>query len=318
MKKPILPLAILSIIGAGSLVYWQYSAKPAPTAPEHSTVTSKPTRATRTTAQESTLISRITDTSIRWEIRVDMLRRLDASSLTSKEIDTLYTLLNHIPKTGFEENWWVVVNEIMEQMRKQAIGPERYTGAMLAIIRDANAPEVLRDYAVQHLGQWVTPRGADIGYPSEQDSQLVKETVQTLGDIVSDSTLAHTSIPGTTLAVLADMKAGALSEAALTSVIEDLQPWFTRTISGNNSVSKVTRISAINAISMLDLQQHAPVIRQLAESDQTDPSIRLNSIAALGSIGQQEDLPILKTIANSETRYRHAAKAAINKLQAAK
>ena len=85
--------------------------------------------------------------------------------------------------------------------------------------------------------------------------------------------------------VLVDMKVGGASEQALTPVIGALQPWFSSTVSGDNNASKITRISAINAIGMLRLQQHTPAIRQLAESDATDPSIRLNSIATLGSIG---------------------------------
>lgn len=312
MKKPIIILAILSIIGAGTLAYWQKSNKETPAqAPATKAITRTPTL-----KQKPSLIPKITDTSIRWEVRVDLLRRLDSASLTTEEIDSLYTLLHHTPTPGQEENWWVTVNEIMEQMRKQAIGADRYTPAMLSIIRDPDAPEVLRDYAIQHLGQWVTPRGAAQGTPSETNPQLIQETATALGTIITDATLAHTSIPGTTLMVITDMKHGGVPESILTPVIDSLQPWFTSTISGNNSVSKITRISAINAISMLHLQQHAPAIRQLAESDTTDPSIRLNSIATLGSIGTPaDDITTLTAIATSETRYRHAAKAALKKLQ---
>ncbi len=316
MNKPIILVASLSLIGAGSLVYWQ-SQRPEPTPQETITqpvVKPATTRAPRPATQTPSLVSRITDSSLRYEVRVDALRRLDAKSLTPQEIDTLYTLLNHTPKAGHEESWWVVVNEIMEQMRKQAIAPERYTPAMLAIIRDENAPEVLRDYAIQHLGQWVTPRGAEQGYPSEENPQLVQETARTLGRTITDATIAHTSIPGTTLMVMVDMLHGGVPEPILTPILTSLQPWFQNTISGVNNTAKITRISAINAIAMLDLQEHSPSIRKLAESDQTDPSIRLNSIAALGRIGQAKDLDFLQSIASGDTKYRHAAKAALTKL----
>lgn len=326
MKKPILLLATLSIIGAGALGYWQFSKSQQATddaARAKATQSELPKAATRTNhpndsghpkAPKSLLIAKITDTSIRWEIRVDILRRLDADSLTGEEIDSLYSLLTHTPKPGQEGSWWVTVNEIMEQMRKQGIGADRYTPVMLSIIRDSDAPEVLRDYAVQHLGQWVTPRGAEQGVLSEPSPQLVHETAETLGKIITDATLAHTSIPGTTLMVIADMKSGGVPEATLAPVIDSLQPWFTSTISGKNDLPKITRISAINAVSILGIEEHAPAIRQLAESDTTDASIRLNSIAALGNIGTASDLTTLQAIATSTARYRYAAKAAYKKL----
>jgi len=69
-----------------------------------------------------------------------------------------------------------------------------------------DAHEILRDYAVQHLGMWVTPRGKKLGHPSETDPVLVKRTTETFGRIVTDSSLGHTSIPGTTLMTLVDMR----------------------------------------------------------------------------------------------------------------
>lgn len=334
MNKSTITLATLSIIGAGALGYWQISKSPESSQvskghnqeqateagmnqalPSTSSATRSSSSSSSTKAKRKvSIIDKITDTSIRWELRRDILLRMDADSLTADEIDSLYDLLTHSPQPGQEENWWVVVNEIMEQLRKQGIGKDRYTSSMLSIIRDIDAPEVLRDYAVQHLSQWVTPRAGIIETPSESDPQRVEEVATTLGAVITDTTLAHTSIPGTTLMALIDMKSGGVSDTTLSPVIDSLQPWFSSTIAGENDVNKITRISAINAVGMLQLQQHSAIVRQLAHSDDTDASIRLNSIAALGSIGSSDDLSVLKAIATSDTRYRHAAKSAINKL----
>lgn len=258
--------------------------------------------------------NKLTDSSIRWQVRVDMLRRLDKSNLTTGDTETLYQLLNHRPADQQQEAWWVVVNEIMEQMRKQAIGSDRYTDTLLSILGDDTAPVVLRDYAVQHLGQWICPRGVEQANPHETDLALIQEAAHALGNLVVDPDLAHTSIPGTTLAVLADMQGGGVSEATLSEVIERLHPWLEPTLKGENSVSQITRSSALNAVGALRLKQYRPVLSRLAGDEKTDSSLRLSSIAALGQIGAEEDLSLLQSLASGSTKYRFAAATALNKL----
>lgn len=257
---------------------------------------------------------KLTDSSIRWEVRVDMLRRIEVDRLKSQDIDTLFSLLRYQPTAGQEQSWWVVVNEIMEQMRIHAIGSDRYGKELLSIMRDHTSPEILRDYAVQHLGQWVSPRGAQLGQPSEQDPEIIRETAETLAMLAMDTDTTHTSISGTSLMVLVDMKGGGVSKEVIDPVIASLQPWFAATLAGSNQAGKITRISAINAVGMLHLDAFLPQIRTLAISENMDSSLRLNSIATLGLIGQPSDMETLETIAKSDIRFQYAAQTALQKL----
>lgn len=310
-KATIITAAAL-LTGATALVWWkqgQGSVRPA--------VAPAATNAARPSPgknRPSTRWDKLTDTSVPWQTRVATLRRLDAGTLTEADTDALYALLAHRPAPGQEEAWWVVANEIMEQMRKQAIGRERLTPALLGIIRDTGAPEVLRDYAVQHLGQWITPRGPRLGLPHEQDPEHVRETARTLAALVTDPALAHTSVPGTTLRVIADMSAGGLDEKTLGTILAPLHPWLRGTIGGESGASKITRISAINAVATLRRSEYRPSVLALATTTGTDPSLRLNSIAALGHIGTREDIPVLRELAATDTPFRHAARAALARL----
>ena len=306
--------ASLVVFAAGGIAYWQIvvSNDDSAAVPSHSDKNTLTHRAPRV-APES-IYRKITDPSVRWEVRVDMLRRMEADKLKSQDIDTLFALLRYQPEAGQEQNWWVVVNEIMEQMRIQAIGSERYGKEMLAIIRDPASPEILRDYAVQHLGQWVSPRGEQIGQPSEQNPDIIRQTAETLAMLVMDPETAHTSISGTSLMVLIDMKGGGVAEEIINPVIESLQPWLAAALTDSNNTSKITRISAINAIGMLQLKAFAPDIRNLATDQSADPSLRLNSVATLGQIGEASDIETLKTIAETDTRLQYAAQAALQKL----
>jgi hypothetical protein len=317
MKPTHLALAALILTGAAGAVWWQLGKNEGRQTGTATSPISEPSHRRAVKPARTSRFASLTDPSVRWQVRVDMLRRLEADSLGGEDIDTLYKLLNHRPAPGQEENWWIIVNEIMEQMRKQAIAPERYGKEMLAIIRNPEAAEVLRDYAVQHLGQWISPRGQELGIPREQNTGFIREALPALGYQVADPALAHTSIPGTTLAVLADMRAGGLGDEALAPVIRHLDPWFRDTLGGKNEVSKVTRVSAINAVGTLGLTQYLPLIRRGALEEAGDASFRLCSIAALGDLGHEEDIPALESLASGYSKFRFAAQTALTKCKIA-
>lgn len=310
MNRKLFFFASLLLLAVMTLIVWQFLTS-------HRGMNELTAQADRPAALQSQLVVResrftsLTDTTVRWQVHVDSLRNLDAATLGEHDVDVLYSLLHHTPQAGYEEQWWVVVNEIMEQMRLQAIAPERYTPELLSILRNSSAPEVLRDYAVQHVGQWVTPRGAELGYPHEQNPELVKETAEALASLIRDPSISHRSIPGTSLLVLVDMQAGGIATELIEPSIESLNPWFSAVLSGQITTGPLTLISAINAIAMLRLEEHRPSIRALAVSPESiDPSLRLNTIAALGLIGDASDLETLASIADSDSRFHHAALAA--------
>ncbi len=258
----------------------------------------------------------LTDPSIRWQVRVDLLRRLDKETLSETDVDALYSLLEHRPLSGQAENWWVVVNEIMEQMRLQAIGRDRYSKTLLVIIRDPFAPEVLRDYTIQHLGQWISPRGEDIGVPHEEDPVLVRKAVVAISNTVRDASLAHSSIPGTALNVLIDVREGGIEPKIIKKAMDELEPWFSKVIPDRISISSINRAEAISAVACLGRRKYSPIIRELAFSKEGDPTLRLRSIAALGYLGEESDMESLRGIVLSGSPLRHAAQNALIQLSA--
>ena len=79
--------------------------------------------------------SSLLDSSLPWESRTISLRELDKGKLGQEEVNELFELLRHQPEANLKESWYVTVNEIMEQMRIQGIGSERYTDSLINIIR---------------------------------------------------------------------------------------------------------------------------------------------------------------------------------------
>ena len=248
----------------------------------------------------------LTDPAIHWQIRVAMLRREKDQDLSAEDAAALLDLLAYRPDSRAAESWWVVANEIMQRLAVRDMGGVRYPGTLLAIIQDAVAPEVLRDYAIQHLGQWIYPAG-NASAAAARDAKTVAHILESLVATVRDPSLAHTSLPGTTLRVFADLKGRSFAPPLMQSALAALGDWFGGVISGDIQVSLITRTSAINAAGMLDMSEHLSAIRSLAYSSSGDPSIRLNAIAALGYLGCTDDLPQLEKIAGSSSRFRAAA-----------
>ncbi len=309
MKK-ISMLAIIPITIAGWFA-WSHLNKednnpPAnPPTPTHSSVQrNRPT----------TRWAKIVDPSIRWQVRVDQLRRFSTQSLSTSEIDELFALLNHRPQPQHAEDWWVVVNEVMEQLRLRPLGRERLTQAYLEIVQNPEAHPVLRDYAVQHLSMWITPRGTELGNPHEEDLDRIQEAALALAETVTDPSLSHTTIPGTTLMAIHDMKSGGLSSTTIETITERLHPWLKSIIDGSQPAAPTTRGTTINVVGLLRIQAFAPTIRTLATSKTTSDTIRLNAISALGHLGDDSDRTFLEELTTSGSKFQYAAQTALRTL----
>ena len=308
--KALVTLLIVALLAAAGVITWLVRPSTDEAAPSAAVVE-------QSKSERHAVASRfanLPDAALRYEVKVNMLRQLDAESLTSQDIDTLYALLEHTPASGEEENWYVIVNEIMEQLRAQAISPDRYTSTMLSMVQSAETPEVVRDYAIQHLATWINPIATEADEPYEDTPAQVTAILSTFGEVITDPTLAHSSVPGTTLMMLADLRSGGLDASLLDPVLDTLQPWLEQSLRGTHSLSQINRISTINAIGELGLTQFTPTIRSLAINEDTHTNLRLNSIAALGALGDDSDLPSLQALANSNSKFRHAAEAALNSL----
>lgn len=310
LKTPSLKFIIpLLLLGAGAAVWWTQEKEPPSQAPGPPSASR-----TRVPRAQGNRFTTLTDESIRWQVRVDRLRRLDATTLNTAETRHLYALLRHKPASQHREAWWTVLNEIMEQMRRQAIAPDLYTDTLSAIIGDPAVHPVARDYAVQHLGIWITPRPSVTGVaPHEQNPEKVAGAIEAITAVITEPAVQHTTIPGTALMVLADAHSGGLS--ATKASFTRLKPWLATTISGTSGASLVTRTSAINTAALMQCSEHLPAIRALVTDDATNDSVRLSSIAALGHLAENDDLGTLRTLADGHSKFKHAAQAALKKLR---
>lgn len=301
-------LATALLLGAAGLAWWN------PTAPEAASELTGPTPKTaRPSAQRASLKTppkwaSLTNHTLSTDVRLDLARSID-TDLNSTEIDLLLASFTHTPPHHSREQWWLVLNEIMEQMRKKGVASDRLGPALTALVRDPSQPEVVRDYAVQHLSQWIAPPTPDT--PSETSPEAITAALQSIAATITDPSITHTSIPGTALMALTAVD---LPEDTIIPVWRKLDPSLSAILKGETYGSLATKTTIIQSAALRDSEIHLPLIQVFARDEQMNPSMRLSSIAALGIYRSETDRDYLTSMATGSTRYRYAAQSALKKL----
>ena len=225
------------------------------------------------------------------------------------DLRTLYKLLETPAPTGeLPEHSYVIANDIMQLILTHETDPQRYATQFSALLNSPGQPEVIRDYAVQFLAAWLNPlatQSTSTRLPAASP-EIASEISQSLAIAATDPALAHTTIPGTTLMMLADLIRSA-STADYTPAIETLKPWLALALQENSTLPNPTRVSAVSAAALLAPAEFRPVLRDIAYAENDSFSLRLPAIAALGQAGEEEDIPKLQAIAAASPVLAYAA-----------
>lgn len=248
------------------------------------------------------------------EIRLNLARRIDVE-LSQSEIDSLISFLRQIPDVdedaSLQQAHWLVANEVMEQMRRKGVGRDQLTDVFASLIENPKQSEVIRDYAVQHLSQWISPRGG--GMPGEIIEGKKENALNVIAQTVIDPSMAHTSIPGTAIMSLTAVSSS-LPPDLMETFWKDLDRDLNAMLKNEIKVPLSTKTTIIQSVAMRGSNTHLPLIQGMARDETIDPSLRLSSIAALGIYRSQEDRDYLQTLSQGKTRFRYAAQAALEKL----
>jgi hypothetical protein len=255
-------------------------------------------------------IEQIEDPGLHWEQRVQAVRSLPGK-LGDASVDRLFEFLKQPPAAG-QENWYLVCNEIMEVMRKRNLAPGLYTRKHLELIQSGASDPMIRDYAAQHLAQWIS------GIDANAREANPDVAMGAFGEMCAEATKpanAQLTLTGTTLNALTDAvlngneaMRGRKDEVARLA-LEVLQ-------NRHAEASAVNRATALQAAARLDAPVLSGICRELAADTTAPVDVRLSSIAALGQIGGPEDLALLRTYAKDET-FKFAAAAAVTRLEQA-
>jgi len=269
----------------------------------------------------------VTEPTLTWQDKIRLLRDHDYSDLSEKELDYLFRYSQEKPEGVKEGTWFVISNEIFEQLRVSGAAKDRYSNELVSIVRNAEANFVIRDYAIQHLGHWISAQRNSGTDKEESFEELKDHAIASMLEVLSEGKLEDTTVPGTTLHTLS----GLYIDDIDSSDFKKVEPEIDRYLSGKleyllevpsfNKLSANERanvISVINTVGNLRRESLVEPVRSIATNPNQSPTLRLSAIAALGGLGYAEDETFLKSLVNSKTqanaRYRFAAQSALKKL----
>ena len=129
MKRPSLTtgIAALLLCGAGAVVLYKAWPEKVSSPDVAESVVNNRDRGNKSSSRTPDATAgekwkSLTNDNLSPQVRLDLARQID-TDLSPSEIDLLFASLRHIPAGQGKESWWLVMNEIMEQMRRKGVWP---------------------------------------------------------------------------------------------------------------------------------------------------------------------------------------------------
>lgn len=315
MSRKAIPYLLLAVLGGAGFFTWKIlnSEAPSPTTEAPLLRTLRP--APRALPQP-TRLEFLTDIGQPYQARIIQFRNTLATGCSEPELRFLYQLLEKSPPKGeLPEHWFVIANDIMTRILANETDPGRFSSNLIGLLTSPQQPDVIRDYAVQHLATWLNPRSAQATatHLPTASPEIAAQVLESLAAATIDPALEQSTIPGTTLMMLVELTRSN-SGVDCSQAITTLTPWLALALQDGSTLSNPIRVSAVSAAGILAPAEFRPLIRRIAYQENAGSSLRLPAIAALGQAGDAEDLPKLQEIAANSPELSYAARDAVTAL----
>lgn len=306
LNRVILTVAATAVVIAG-LLAWQYpQGKPVERIDMRSPAGSN-SRAGN--YKKSSLLAAITNSEVHWEERLREVVRLP-QYLDPGLSQGLFDFISAKPKEEIQETWYLVANEIMETLRQRELPAGLYTRKLSALIKSNAVDPVIRDYAIQHLSQWISGAAPDA---RETDPSLAETAFDLMCEQATATENGKLTLVGTAMNALTDAQLH--GQGFILERRQHLQAVALKIASTTDgSVATFNRASALQAAALLDAPKLPEFCRDMAGQDNIAVDLRLSSVAALGLVGDSVDLPMLRNFA-TDSPFHYAAAAAIRRIE---
>ena len=240
-----------------------------------------------------------TDADPRGLARADALRAI-GDDLTSGESNALLAvLLTPRDPSAPEGPHSVGFHETALALHKQATIRGEFARTLATVARDLQRDHVIRDYAIQHLGQlW---QNSDPALADRIQATLV-EIADKSPDIAPSAILAlHLLGTPSTPHAVADGK---------------LEPRVRKLLAKDETTSTAARMTALRIVGERRLAGfHDDLARIAADSTSGHTLVRMAAIAAIARFTDPDDLPLLRDLDHSDPRMASAIQHAIARIE---
>jgi hypothetical protein len=195
-----------------------------------------------------------------------------------------------------DDDWFTLANDIMQLLRNQQPAMPEITAALLGIWNDSQQDPTLRDYALQHLREWVSDH--DVRSAHETNPTRIKEIQNTFLAAIDSENPSYdpqSTTLGTALLALHEwhQKGHPHAMGGMSSMSDT--PFEVRLLSilAEPAVHRGTRATALQIAAQRKMTNALPVARQILNQAESDMILRLAAINFLGSNGSNEDKEFL-------------------------
>jgi len=195
----------------------------------------------------------------------------------------------------------VIKNELLDALCALNPPPAGLGEVLTRMYHDQQQNEVIRDYAVQHLGACYEQVALQ-----PDSTQALKVIQDTLWEAVNETS---DSIGGTALLALKRLSQEYPGFDQNKIAATALQ------MAGDNQAGELTQITAYQVCAQLAVTNALPLLLAAAQNGPTIP-VKMSAIGALGRLGGAEQILFLnRVLAGSQERLKPAAQHALEQIQ---
>lgn len=314
--RPAIPIIVLASTVALTVVairYWppQQEALAAPLAIEQEEVPEGGIPPSADDLPHPTVAALLSVESVPFVERHRHLRAIGDHLPQADRLRMLHAIVNEPPNGLVSATWHSLANDIMGILRHQKPFMPEYTDHLIGLWHDLELDPTLRDYALQHLREWVADgdsrtvheerpeklalihrtflEAATPGHPSfDPQSTTIGTILLALNEWTPGATAKQPSQPGQSAQI------GDLDSADFESLL--LQ------FSADASVHRGIRTTALQLCARREIREALPTARSILADPAADAILRIAAISCLGELGTADDLDRLTGFQQQNTR----------------
>lgn len=219
--------------------------------------------------------------------------------LADADLAALLAAITNAPPNGLSEGeWHSLADGIFRTLRRQQTPVPQYTDHLLGLWRDRNLSATLRDYALQHLREWIADH--DVRSSHEERPEKIALIVRTFIDAVTPGDPdcdPQSTTTGTALLALDEW-------AHATPPPAGLDPDEVRKLLLTHAASpeshRGVRSTALQLCASRGMEDALPVARDILRNPSSGAILRMSAIATLGTLGTPDDLTFLTSYQQQE------------------
>jgi hypothetical protein len=239
-----------------------------------------------------------------------------STSLAEQDIDALLAFITGPKPQAFGDmEWGSLTNDIQEALSVQTMPNEKVAKALIATYRDESRGQLMRDYALQHVGGFAMYLVHTSGTRIEPLPSFYPSLVAELKSAAADSSKPWA---GTALNLLdgvlraSEERGVANAGISVEELIRLAVP-----VAKDSQAPLNARLPALQVAS----RRQSPEALELARQILADPDSHLmlvqSACAVVGQQGTAQDVALLEKLQNQDSRHKSpAARAALDRLRA--